>query len=204
MSIRAELDAIVAKYDLLQHPFYQAWSAGTLPVEALKTYATEYGNFVKLVPGGWRRHGDEAIGQEEETHVVLWNKFAGALGTQIGDATIDEIKTLVNVVEEEFSTEPGSMGGLFAFEAQQPHTSTSKLEGLQEHYGRLGADAEEYFEIHKDDLLEMEILAKRIEALPDHEQKQALAACEKVAQALWNGLTGVHAQHGGADCVTVN
>lgn len=204
MTIREQLDAIVEEYNLLNHPFYQAWSAGTLPMEALATYATEYGNFVKLVPGGWRMHGDETIAAEEETHVVLWNKFAAKLGTEIQDATIPEIKSMVSIVENEFSNVPGSMGGLFAFEAQQPHTSTSKLEGLQKHYGSLGQEAEEYFEVHKDDLLEMEILAKRIEALPAHEQKQALVACQKVAVALWDGLTGVHAAHGNAGCETMN
>ena len=50
MSIKNELDAVVAKYDLLGHPFYQAWSAGTLPKEALASYAAEYGAFVQTVP----------------------------------------------------------------------------------------------------------------------------------------------------------
>jgi pyrroloquinoline-quinone synthase len=43
MSIKETLDVAVAKRNLLEHPFYQAWSAGTLPVDALRTYAREYG-----------------------------------------------------------------------------------------------------------------------------------------------------------------
>jgi hypothetical protein len=31
-----------------------------------------------------------------------------------------------------------------------------------------------------------------IESLPAHEQTQALAACEQMAQSLWDGLTGIH------------
>ena len=33
MPTKQRLDSIVEKWDLLKHPFYQAWSAGTLPVE---------------------------------------------------------------------------------------------------------------------------------------------------------------------------
>src|SRR5687768_17844872 len=81
MSIQNELDAVVAKYDLLGHPFYQAWSAGTLPKDALASYAAEYGAFVQTVPAGWAAHGDVTTSIEEVQHAVLWERFANALGT---------------------------------------------------------------------------------------------------------------------------
>ena len=37
-----ELDARIAKYDLLCHPFYQAWSAGELTRDDLREYAKDY------------------------------------------------------------------------------------------------------------------------------------------------------------------
>ena len=37
-----ELDARIAKYDLLCHPFYKAWSAGELTREDLREYALDY------------------------------------------------------------------------------------------------------------------------------------------------------------------
>ena len=46
MNTKKRFDTILEKWDLLKHPFYQAWSAGTLPVEALKVYASEYGAFI--------------------------------------------------------------------------------------------------------------------------------------------------------------
>ena len=30
-----ELDEIVGQFDLNEHPFYQSWRAGTLPIERL-------------------------------------------------------------------------------------------------------------------------------------------------------------------------
>ena len=38
----AALDARIARYDLLQHPFYQAWSKGELTRDELREYASEY------------------------------------------------------------------------------------------------------------------------------------------------------------------
>ena len=37
-----ELDARIAKYDLLCHPFYKAWSAGELSRDDLREYACQY------------------------------------------------------------------------------------------------------------------------------------------------------------------
>ncbi len=37
-----ELQARIAKYDLLSHPFYKAWSAGELSRDDLREYACQY------------------------------------------------------------------------------------------------------------------------------------------------------------------
>jgi pyrroloquinoline-quinone synthase len=47
-----ELDAIVAQFDLNEHPFYQAWRAGTLPIERLREYATEWAPFIGVLDAG--------------------------------------------------------------------------------------------------------------------------------------------------------
>ena len=198
-TVRARLEAIVADYDLLNHPFYQAWSAGTLPTEALATYAAEWGNFVAQVPQGWAAHGDEAIAAEERTHVELWDDFADSLGTRVNPASIREVASLNAVCDRNFRGVATSIGALYAFEAQQPKTSTSKFDGLQAHY-QLGEKGEEYFRIHRDDVQEMEILAQRAEALTPSEQEDAVIACEETAKSLWNALTGIHNVH----CAVMN
>ena len=192
--VRARLEAIVAEHDLLKHPFYQAWNAGTLPVEALATYAAEWGNFVAQVPQGWAAHGELTIAAEEVTHVALWDDFAASLNTKVALPTINEVKALTQTCDKNFSEATTSVGALYAFEAQQPKTSTSKLQGLKEHYS-LGEKGEEYFRIHCDDIHEMEILAQTAEKMSLEDQAKTIVACEETAKALWNALTGIHNVH---------
>src|SRR5579863_8792692 len=45
-----ELNARLAKYDLLCHPFYKAWSAGRLTREDLREYAQDYYHHVEAFP----------------------------------------------------------------------------------------------------------------------------------------------------------
>jgi pyrroloquinoline-quinone synthase len=97
----------LAKYDLLTHPFYQAWSAGELTTEDLKFYAEQYYHQVSSFPtyltslhsrlpeGPIRREVlanafDEecagtgfAAGQPEYacSHAELWSRFAEGMGS---------------------------------------------------------------------------------------------------------------------------
>ena len=201
MEIKKELDAIVAKYDLLKHPFYQAWSAGTLPVEALKAYAEEYGAFIQTVPAGWAAHGDVRTASEEVTHAVLWEQFANALGTtSINGPKLEATKALVEACSLFYTSPATALGGLYAFEAQQPNTSTSKLKGLKEHYSDLPKQVLPYFEVHADDVQEMAWIVERLQSRSEDDRKAAVEACERVAKGLWDTLTAIH----GAACQTVN
>lgn len=197
MDIRAQFDAVVAEFDLLQHPFYQAWSAGTLPADALADYANDWASFIGLVPAGWDAHGDARIAAEEREHRVLWEDFARGLGVVTGPAKSEGAVKLAEVAGRNFAQPTTSLGALYAFEAQQPYTSSSKLKGLREHY-QLPESAHVYFEVHETDFAEPALLMERIEALSPAEQQQALAACRETAQALWDGLTSLHAPY--ADC----
>jgi pyrroloquinoline-quinone synthase len=195
MDVRNRLDTIVAEKNLLNHPFYRAWSAGTLSREALATYAAEWGPFVALVPKGWEAHGDTAVANEERTHVGLWAQFADGLSARVPQSpALEAPRRLAECADRLFSDPVTSLGALYAFEAQQPRTSASKLHGLQAHYS-LGERAEEYFKVHCDDLREMELLAQRIEDLPSDDQDRAMDACRETAEALWDALTDIHEKH---------
>src|SRR5437870_6107177 len=50
MPFSQELQARIAKYDLLSHPFYQAWSAGELSRDDLREYACQYYHHVAAFP----------------------------------------------------------------------------------------------------------------------------------------------------------
>lgn len=191
MDIQARFDAVISKYDLLQHPFYQAWSMGTLPVDALRDYANDWAGFIGLVPQGWASHGDTAISEEEKEHRGLWEDFANGLGVKTGEVKSEGARGLAATAWRLFSVPASSLGALYAFEAQQPHTSKSKLEGLRKHYD-LPEQAHVYFEVHETDFAEPALLMERIANLNPEDQELAFGACEEVAKALWDGLTSLY------------
>src|SRR6185369_6531601 len=45
-----QLDARIAEFDLLCHPFYKAWSAGELSRDDLREYARDYYHHVNAFP----------------------------------------------------------------------------------------------------------------------------------------------------------
>ena len=192
MSIKETLDLAVARRNLLDHPFYQAWSAGTLPVEALRTYAREYGAFIGLLPDAWATLHDADTAQEEREHADLWDGFAAALGTQVtGSAQLPEVASLTASAARLFSDPASAAGALYAFEVQQPATALSKLAGLKMHYN-LPSGVEPYFEIHCHNEHEARKLAARIDAFSADEQVRAVQACSEMANSLWTALSGIY------------
>jgi pyrroloquinoline-quinone synthase len=94
MDIFAQLDAARSRTNVLDHPFYQRWSAGELESCELELYAGEYGHAVRALArasrlaaekagpehaAGLRRHAEE-----EESHVELWEEFARAVAVPGG------------------------------------------------------------------------------------------------------------------------
>ncbi len=185
------LDPILEKWNLLKHPFYQAWSAGALPVEALQVYAREYGSFIATLPRAWETLNDAATADEERDHAGLWTDFTASVGGFTSDASLEPTVRLARVSEELFASRASALGALYAFEAQQPATAQSKLDGLKTHY-KLSRGVEPYFEVHSANGRESEKILRQLEALPADEQAQALAACERMAESLWDALTGIH------------
>lgn len=191
MTTKQQLDSILEKWDLLQHPFYQAWSAGTLPVEALKVYASEYGTFINTLADGWATLNDAETAHEEEEHAELWEQFATALETKVSTPKITQTTELIHTAKELFDSPASTLGAMYAFEAQQPATAKSKLDGLKTHYS-LPAEVEPYFEVHSANWHESEKILDAVEKLSPDEQAQVELACERMAEALWNTLTGIH------------
>ena len=191
MDLKQALDSKIADYNLLNHPFYQAWSAGELPVEALRTYACEYGAFISMVPQGWAALDDTETAEEEIEHIDLWADFAAGLDTTVTEAQIPQVKTLMETARELFSEPTTALGALYAFEAQQPATAQSKLVGLKAFY-QLPESVEPYFLTHSHNEHEAEKLLECIGALPSDSHATIVQACEQMSVALWDALTGIH------------
>jgi pyrroloquinoline-quinone synthase len=186
----SQLDAIIEQFDLNKHPFYQDWRMGTLPVEKLKSYATEYQAFVGTIAAGWDTVGEAGYADEERFHELLWTKFKADLGEH-GTSSLPSTQTLVTASKNLFNTPVEALGALYAFEAQQPHTSRSKLDGLKEHY-TVGEEGQEYFKVHADDFAEAELIREKIASLTDEEFARTKTACTIVCAAMYGALDGIY------------
>ena len=216
-----ELDARVAKYDLLCHPFYKAWSAGDLSHEDLRGYALDYYQHVNAFPsylaalalrlndGELRRAvlanmRDEQGGEGEaaEAHSDLWMDFAegmGAARNAFGHESVPEVRQLVKhfaqVAEE--GTPAEALAAFYAYESQVPRVATEKDRGLRERYGA-GERTTRYFTLHATaDVYHANVwreqLAKRVEEDPKA-ATQALDAAGNAAKALWTALDGIESR----------
>src|SRR5277367_1224510 len=88
------LDTLIEQHHLLKHPFYQAWTGGTLSRESLQLYAEQYYQHVRAFPENLRQLAGRASGPlagivEENlaeeldpaaSHPTLWRQFAESLG----------------------------------------------------------------------------------------------------------------------------
>ncbi|HEU0072617.1 MAG TPA: iron-containing redox enzyme family protein, partial [Dehalococcoidia bacterium] len=99
------LDEIIEERSLLKHPFYQAWNAGTLPLDSLREYAKQYFHFeaafptflsaihARMEPGAARQAVLENLWDEEhgpENHLALWLRFCESLGIDEAEVRASE------------------------------------------------------------------------------------------------------------------
>ena len=193
--IRDRFEGAIGEHRLLEHPFYVAWREGSLPVEALATYAAEYGGFIGAVPEGWETVGNREHAAEERVHAIIWEAFARRLGTTVAAPRIDEVEHLLETARRLFADPATAWGALYAFEAQQPGTSEEKLKGLVDHYGfDAGEPAAEYFRIHAADYRETDEIVESLDATGPAAER-AVTACGEMSVALWDALSGVLAAH---------
>ena len=194
MTLKTELNERRSRWALQNHPFYQAWESGTLPVDALRTYARQYGAFIRLLPHGWQTLNDAETAEEERQHAALWQDFAKGLNTEINQAELPAVAALVENSAKLFARPETALGALYAFEVQQPDTAKTKLDGLRKHY-QLPRSVEHYFEAHTNNQHEAAKLLLRISELAPEQQAAALSACEQMSEALWNALTDIYDTH---------
>jgi pyrroloquinoline-quinone synthase len=163
MDVLAKLDQTRSEINVLEHPFYQRWSAGELSAEELGLYAGEYRRAVialarasemaaqKAGPEhapGLRRHAEE-----EAAHVQLWEQFAQASGAPASDSPEQHALAETDGCARAWTAGEQlleHLAVLYAIEASQPEVSRTKLEGLSAHYGyHAEGPAVEYFTLHE-------------------------------------------------------
>jgi pyrroloquinoline-quinone synthase len=159
MDVLARLDQARRATNVLEHPFYQRWSAGELSAGELSCYAGEYRHAVTALAEASARAADAADpphraglrrhAEEESAHLALWDQFAQAAGTPAAGPGLPETRACVEawVAGEDLLEH---LAVLYAIEAGQPEVSRTKLEGLSAHYGYSEeGPASEYFRVHE-------------------------------------------------------
>ena len=164
-----EVEGILESKSLLKHPFYQAWTMGTLTREDLAYYAQQYfqqevrfpryisavhSNCPEIKP---RQMLIENLTHEEsgpENHPELWLAFAGAVGASRESVQNAEMNAGTKKCVEAFTRlSRGSwqtgLAALYAYEAQQPAVAKTKIEGLVSKYNLDSKAALGFFQVHE-------------------------------------------------------
>jgi pyrroloquinoline-quinone synthase len=213
-----ELDARIARFDLLCHPFYKAWSEGKLTTDDLREYSAEYYHHVAAFPtylsafhsrledGELRRNVLRNLADEEiegRAHADLWLDFCNGMGAMSNEVRsrqpIPEIDALIKHFRSVASSATCAevLAAFYAYESQVPRVAKEKARGLRERYN---ADSKTcgYFTLHQfADVQHSAVWREELEReLASHpEQREAaLTAAENAAQMLWQALYGVQRQ----------
>ncbi|HTC94510.1 MAG TPA: iron-containing redox enzyme family protein [Terriglobales bacterium] len=164
-----ELNARIAKYDLLCHPFYQAWTMGHLTRDDLRAYAADYYHHVAAFPEYLRifeerlntaadqcatpemaqtvsqnRADEEGVGSpDRRSHAELWLDFAEGMGanrTMVkGNKPVAEVRELIAAFEK-VAKEGSPAEALAAFYAYESQVPRVAKEKAAGLQERYGAD----------------------------------------------------------------
>jgi len=211
------LDARIASKHLLDHPFYQRWTCGTLTREELRDYAAQYFHYAMAFPtfvsAMHAQCDDIAVRQlllenliEEErgseNHPELWLRFCESLGLDREEvkagtanaATRTLIATMKSLAREGALHE--GLAALYAYESQIPAVAKAKIEGLAKWYGVTATRDVAFFSVHMEaDVAHSQTSREILRDLCDSNAKAAEAeqATAKTLDALYGFLDSVTA-----------
>ncbi|MGE0634445.1 MAG: CADD family putative folate metabolism protein [Pseudobdellovibrionaceae bacterium] len=212
MNFTTQLKEALAPFQMLTHPFYQAWMQGELTVDDLQKYSSQYKPFVDAFPRFVSRIHSQCedpatrhqllmnLVEEEgfprgKDHPTLWKQFATGMGVSSYDfenGTYNEAsKALVDTFWKHCnSSYAEGLAALYTYEHQIPEIAKAKIEGLKKFYGVTAEATTEFFSVHEEaDVLHSESCEALLNQLPAEVREKALAAATESAQALWNFLT---------------
>lgn len=210
-----ELQKHIAKYSLLSHPFYQAWSAGELTREDLREYALEYYHhvaafpsylaaFADRLPNGHLRDAvlanmnDELGGGAQaqcKPHAELWLDFCEGMGGSREASQQLPNRKIADLIAHFRSaatagTEEQALAAFYVYESQVPRVAAQKECGLRAWYGADDRTCS-YFTLHAvADVYHANVWKEQLSKLVRDASRQthALEAAEATGQALWCGL----------------
>jgi pyrroloquinoline-quinone synthase len=143
---------------------------------------------------------EEGIEAGKQDHASLWLLFACGLGESEdgvrGQALNAETEALIDTFRSLSRRSYASgLGALYAYESQFPGVAGAKIEGLIDRYGIADEDTLRFFRVHQSaDIEHSAVCRALLDALPEAERAEAVAAGEELAGALWNFLSGVESR----------
>ncbi len=208
-----QLGARIAKYDLLCHPFYKAWTAGALTRDDLREYARHYYPHVEAFPsylaelavrldeGELRRAvlanmcdekgsaGTAGMsGTDSMPHSELWLDFAEGMGAKRdmrGHKPLPETDSLMTYFHRVASegTPEEALAAFYAYESQVPRVAKEKERGLREIYAANDKTCG-YFALHATaDIFHSNVWRKQLENRIAANPEKAEAAVEAAETA---------------------
>jgi pyrroloquinoline quinone (PQQ) biosynthesis protein C len=197
--LRAALDAGLADRQLLRHPFYLRWEAGTLRPGELGAYAAQYRYFEtalpsllrellsQLEPGAASDLVAQNLADEEgnpEPHVAAFTRFADAVGSESAPAAAGTERLLDTYQSLIASSGAEGLAAVVAYEMQAPAIASSKAGGLRRHYG-IDATGTYFWDIHA--TMDVDHAQWGIEALAalDIPESRVVGAARAAADAWW-------------------
>ncbi len=194
------IEASRRRHNVLEHPFYERWSEGTLTVEELSDYSGQYRHAVEAIAtlsadlaaklpdhAELKRHAAEEFG-----HIRLWDGFVAALEGDVNAAPTPETAACVT----DWTADGDAvelLAKLFAIEVAQPDISRTKRQGLLGRYGFEDGPATAYFKVHEGRDVEHAAEVRELieEVASDEDADRIVAAVESAYEANWRLLDGV-------------
>ena len=189
-----------SRRNVLEHPFYQRWSAGELIEDQLATYSGQYRHAVEAIAGlsayiaaelPQHPHLADHAGEEVE-HIGLWDGFVEAVGGDSSAApNADTAECKAGWTKHDGAV--SALARLYAIESGQPEISRTKLDGLAAHYGVAEGSGTRYFSVHEGRDVEHAAEGRALlqGLLANGDEDAAVAAAEAAFEANWKLLDGV-------------
>ena len=210
-----KVDQKIQDMHLLNHSFYQSWNEGSLSLETIREYSSQYFKHVSAFPRylsaihsncdhiGTRKILLENLNDEEmgpEDHPELWMRFAEGMGNtrdEVNNAVLmEETEELVRTFNQLSRSEDYLKGlaALYCYESMQPEISKTKKEGLQNIYGIEDEETLKFFTVHMQaDEWHREVIRNLLVELCNSKEKKedVLDAVNSALGALNNFLSGM-------------
>jgi pyrroloquinoline-quinone synthase len=211
----ASLDSLTAEMSLLDHPFYQEWTAGRLPLQRLRSYAVQYYHHIAAFPrylSGIHTGCEDLLTRQAllenlideerggENHPELWLHFAEALGitremvldSELLPATRALVDTFIDLTK--YQPLVAGLAALYVYESQTPAVAGAKIDGLRRFYGITSEQGLRFFSVHREaDPHHARIVGQMVQhhTRRVEDQRLALGAGRRALEAVWSMLDAV-------------